>query len=121
MLINDFFYTRSINNEPGVVTATLEINPAHPIFNGHFPGRPVVPGVCMVQIIKELLEEALGKSLQLQKADHIKFLSLIVPGESPVIEATINYSIDSSGLSVVAALLKGNVVCLKLRGNFVVV
>jgi len=121
MLINDFFYTRCINNEEGSVKATLEINPAHSIFAGHFPGQPVVPGVCMVQIIKEVLEGVLGRSLQLQKADHIKFLSMIVPEEHTVIEASIAYSSDASGISVVAVLTKGGTVCLKLKGSFVVV
>ncbi|HEX5026035.1 MAG TPA: 3-hydroxyacyl-ACP dehydratase [Agriterribacter sp.] len=121
MLNNDFFYTRSVNSGPGIVNATFEINPTHPIFNGHFPGQPVVPGVCMVQIIKELLEGVLGKSLQLQKADHIKFLSMIVPRTSDVLEASITYSIDGNAISVVSTLTKRESVCLKLRGNFVVV
>ena len=28
----------------------VEIDPTHPIFEGHFPDQPVLPGVCMVQI-----------------------------------------------------------------------
>ena len=30
---------------------SLELNPEHPVYEGHFPGNPVVPGVCQVQMI----------------------------------------------------------------------
>ncbi|MFT3701945.1 MAG: 3-hydroxyacyl-ACP dehydratase [Agriterribacter sp.] len=120
MLENDFFHTRSFADDGNTIQAGLELNPEHAIFNGHFPGQPVVPGVCMVQMIKELLEKSIGKSLQLQKADHIKFLSFIVPTETPSIEALIKYNIADDVLNVTASLTKQETVCLKMKGNFVI-
>ena len=56
LLINDFFYLRSSTHSNEIINAQLQLNPAHRVFEGHFPGQPVVPGVCMVQMIKEILE-----------------------------------------------------------------
>ena len=31
----------------------LRLNPDHPIYHAHFPGNPITPGVCIVQIVGE--------------------------------------------------------------------
>jgi 3-hydroxyacyl-[acyl-carrier-protein] dehydratase len=32
----------------------VKLNQNHEIFSGHFPGNPILPGVCSLQIAKEL-------------------------------------------------------------------
>lgn len=118
MLNNDFFYTRSLAHTEGEIMAELQLNAGHKIFEGHFPGQPVVPGVCQVQMIKEILENATGKALQLKTADHIKFLSVIIPDHDSKIIATIKYTETPDGLSVTATLTKEDKICLKLKGVF---
>ena len=34
---------------------TIHLYAEHPIYKGHFPQIPIAPGVCLVQIIKEIL------------------------------------------------------------------
>ena len=53
MLLNDFFIIDDWQPGNGLARAILRINWGHPIFEGHFPGRPVVPGACLLQIVKE--------------------------------------------------------------------
>lgn len=119
MLNNDFFYIRSVKNEERNIIAELHLNPDHHIFQGHFPGQPVVPGVCQVQIIKEILEIVLGKDLQLKSADHIKFLSVIIPETNVLISAAIKYTEDETGLNITATLTKDEKTCLKMKAAFV--
>lgn len=57
--------------------ATLVID--HPIFQGHFPGRPVTPGMVMVQLAQQLLSEGLSQEVHLRTARTIKFLSPLEP------------------------------------------
>ena len=119
LLSNDFFYVQSSSHTNGTISAHLQLNAEHRIFEGHFPGQPVVPGVCMVQIIKELLETALGTTLQLRKADHIKFLAVIDPRRSVDIDAAIRYTRVEDNYEVTASFFKGEIVYLKLKGNFI--
>ncbi len=119
MLNNNFFYIRSICNEDNNIVALLQLNPDHKIFKGHFPGQPVVPGVCQVQVIKEIAEQALGKSFQLKTADHIKFLSVIIPEKDVIIRADIKYTINEAGWNITASLVNSEKTCLKLKGIFV--
>lgn len=118
MLNNDFFYIGLISSDGSNIIAELQLNPDHNIFKGHFPGQPVVPGVCQVQMIKEILETALGNSLQLKTADHIKFLSIIIPDHTSAIKAVITYAEEENELLVTASLTKADKICLKMKGTF---
>lgn len=118
ILKNDFYTITSLQQDGNSIDATLELNRLHAIFEGHFPGQPVVPGVCMVQMIKEILETATAASLQLKTADHIKFLSMVNPQETTGLQAKISYTSGDESMNVVATLSKGETVCLKLKGVF---
>jgi 3-hydroxymyristoyl/3-hydroxydecanoyl-(acyl carrier protein) dehydratase len=61
-----------------------------PIFKGHFPEYPVVPGVCLMQIIKELAEKLLEKQITLKGVRGVKFLSVVKPGQCLNIEIETN-------------------------------
>lgn len=66
----------------------LRLNPEHFIYQAHFPGEPVTPGVCILQIGKELLAELLQESLEISHVKNVKFLSVI----SPLKEKEISYT-----------------------------
>jgi 3-hydroxyacyl-[acyl-carrier-protein] dehydratase len=79
MLLDDFFIIDDWQPGNGLARAILRINWGHPIFEGHFPGRPVVPGACLLQIVKELLSMAVSSEVRLTRTDQIKFISMIGP------------------------------------------
>ena len=57
----------------------LVINPSHPVFAGHFPGHPIVPGAMLLDRAQQLIESAEGVSLAgLAQA---KFFSIAQPGD----------------------------------------
>lgn len=118
LLNNNLYYIKSLRHEPGSVNASLELNADHQIFKGHFPGQPVLPGVCMLQIIKEVLESALNEDLRLNAADHLKFLSMVVPDKTPLLQLTAGYTDNTENLAVTASLNTGEAVCLKFKGVF---
>lgn len=62
---------------------TILINEKHEVFQGHFPGNPIMPGVCMMQIIKELTEQITGSLLFMQSLSNVKFMALINPFQTP--------------------------------------
>lgn len=120
ILAGDFFYIKTLEQEGGKINARLEINTRHKIFDGHFPGQPVVPGVCMMQMIKEILEQALARPTQLATADRLKFLTVLVPTDGNKINAEIKYIVgEDGGVRVVASLVNDGVVYFKMSGVFV--
>ena len=51
----------------------------HFIYQAHFPGVPITPGVCVIQIAKELMEDHLHQALTIKAVKNVKFLSVISP------------------------------------------
>lgn len=58
----------------------IDIDAHHPVFAGHFPGRPIVPGVMLLDLAQQAIEAATGRALQGLAAT--KFLSAAVPGDA---------------------------------------
>lgn len=118
MLLNDFFTINETESSASEIWAELVINADHKIFDGHFPNQPVVPGVCMMQMIKEIVEQVLGKATNLVQAAEMKFMAVINPQENNLVQATIKYTTDESGaLNIVASLFKDELVHFKFKGQ----
>jgi len=84
MLLKDFYKVLSLENtDAQKYVAVIKINPAHDVFKGHFPGNPIMPGVCMMQIIKELTESITQLPLVMQSLSNVKFMALINPDVTP--------------------------------------
>lgn len=84
MLLKNFYKVESLKNiDEGKYSAVVMLNKEHDIFKGHFPGNPVTPGVCMMQIVKELAEEITSVPLMLVQAVNVKFMVIINPEKNP--------------------------------------
>jgi 3-hydroxyacyl-[acyl-carrier-protein] dehydratase len=150
MLLNDLYTIDHVEALPSdrwrpsdlgarPISATLHLNTAHPIFKGHFPDRPVLPGACQLQMIRELLSHITAKTYRLKKATGIKFITPIDPRQSGTIRLNLQYGEEKPGvekpgeemhgeegpgeeknttLHVTATLIAGEAVCLKFKGTF---
>jgi 3-hydroxyacyl-[acyl-carrier-protein] dehydratase len=118
---NDLFSIEEISHEDGVIKAILGINVDSRILKGHFPGHPVVPGACMVQITKEVLEEVLKSPLQLKKADQLKFMTMIDPANTLSVSLEISYRYqEDSSIMAAAKLCNEDTVYFKMQGRFII-
>ena len=120
MLQNDFFSFTVPQIEGNTIKTTLELNAAHKIFEGHFPQHPIVPGVCMMQMVKEIVENVIGKETNLSIAHNIKFLTIIDPRENKTVLLDYKFSMPEEGkISIDAQLLNSSSVFFKFKGMFV--
>ena len=91
MLLKDFYTIISLDKKDGnKYEAVLTINEKHEVFNGHFPGNPIMPGVCMMQIIKELAEKVTQQTLMMQSLTNVKFMALINPEVTPELKLELD-------------------------------
>ena len=58
---------------------TVRFNPSHPIFAGHFPGHPIVPGACLVQIAEDLSARIMERPVRFTAVKNLKFRQALTP------------------------------------------
>ncbi|MCK0145108.1 3-hydroxyacyl-ACP dehydratase [Arenibacter sp. F26102] len=118
MLILGLYTTETFNKNEEGISAQIKLNPKHEIFKGHFPGKPIMPGVCMIQIIKELTERSLGKDLFLSIASNVKFMAIINPETDPTLLIDINLSEMDGLVKIKSTTTFGETIALKLSATF---
>jgi 3-hydroxyacyl-[acyl-carrier-protein] dehydratase len=117
---NDLFSIKNIAHEDGIILAVLRVNPDSEILKGHFPGHPVIPGACMLQTLKEVLEMGLDAPIALRKAASLKFMRLIDPLNTETVLLDIIYKFaDQEAIEVIAKLSTEEVMCFKFQGSFI--
>lgn len=77
--LKNFYKIISISDNQGGAIFRIELNPSHPIYEGHFPGKPIVPGVCQLQILKECIGLIANHPLFFSRISSCKFVSPINP------------------------------------------
>ncbi|GHC42364.1 3-hydroxyacyl-ACP dehydratase [Ulvibacter litoralis] len=121
MLLEGLYIITSFEQQDAEVTAMIELHKEHDIFKGHFPGNPVMPGVCMLQMIKELTEKATGKNLFLSVSSNIKFMAIINPEVNPVLKVAITISEEDGVVKIKNTSSFEDTVALKLSATFKVI
>lgn len=66
------------------VETLLNIAIDHPVFAGHFPGKPIVPGVVLLDETLHAIASSSGPQHTWQISS-VKFLSPLTPGESVIV------------------------------------
>jgi len=102
-------------DEKGLPTWELHLNEHHYIYKAHFPGMPITPGVCIVQIVTELLSEHFECALILQVVNNIKFVSPISPTETPDINVIVSKVLEQESELTVRGMITSasGSVCVK--------
>jgi 3-hydroxyacyl-[acyl-carrier-protein] dehydratase len=83
--------------EPGVrCVAWLTVDAGNPLFAGHFPGKPILPGVLLIEAVAQTAavmmgsanpEEMMGSAL-LAAVNRFKFFKPVTPGTPLRIETS---------------------------------
>lgn len=77
------------------IVALKNVTINEPFFQGHFPDRPIMPGVLIVEamgqaggilVIQSLAPESRGKLIYFMGFDHVRFRKPVVPGDQLVLE-----------------------------------
>jgi 3-hydroxyacyl-[acyl-carrier-protein] dehydratase len=74
----------------GSTTIEFRFGADDPTFAGHFPGRPLLPGVFQLEMARLAAEWALSSPLALREVRRAKFLHPILPGETVRLELKLS-------------------------------
>ena len=114
-MLKDTFYSikDSTDIENGRIYHITLIE-SHPIFQAHFAGNPIMPGACVVQLIKELVSDFFNRTFFVSTVKNMKFLQAINPLESPEIAVSLTFTQqEPEYISVSSVLFQDDVVFSK--------
>ncbi len=107
-----------VNNERAVAVKCVTVN--EPFFQGHFPGRPVMPGVLIVEalaqvgaILARISSDGVpdGKTIFLVGLDEMKFRRQVLPGDTLRLEMVFQKRRKPLWLMKGTATVDGKIVC----------
>ncbi len=112
------FVDKIISLETGKhATGIKNVNINDYFFKGHFPGRPVMPGVLIIESMAQVggvmmlsPEENRGKIAYFMSIDNAKFRKPVVPGDKLILEVEAGKIKSRTGLVHGRALVDGRVV-----------
>ncbi|MDR0687138.1 MAG: beta-hydroxyacyl-ACP dehydratase [Prevotellaceae bacterium] len=114
-LINDFYRVETATGGDTEFEYRIALNREHFIYRAHFPGNPITPGVCIIQLCKELMELRVKKPLFLKKILNVKFLSVVDPTIFGAIQVAFSkVAISENGCAFSAAVHSGATQLAKL-------
>jgi len=120
MVLKNFYQIKSKDKsiDSNVFFVLINVNKEHDIFKGHFPDNPVMPGVCMMQIIKEITEEIVKDKLFMESCSNVKFMALINPNVHSELMLEIRISEENDKIKVNNITKFEDTVALKLTAIY---
>jgi 3-hydroxyacyl-[acyl-carrier-protein] dehydratase len=108
---------RVVEIDPGQrVVAIRNVTANEPQFTGHFPGRPIMPGVLLVESLAQAgavavlsYPENRGKLVLFAGIDECRFRRIVVPGDTLRLEITVEKLGRVSGRAQAVATVDGEV------------
>jgi 3-hydroxyacyl-[acyl-carrier-protein] dehydratase len=120
LLLNELYTIQLLTESENQVRAEVLLHADHAIFSGHFPGQPVLPGVCMMEMITEILGEQMKQSFRISSAPLVKFLLMIDPRKNPRIHIEIKYQTLSGTTNANGKIFSGPQTFMKFQMNLLV-
>ncbi len=115
MLLNNLYTIEHMSESEKIIQTHVLLQAGHPIFKGHFPEHPVLPGVCMLEMITEIAGSLLQQHFRISSAPMIKYLHMIDPNVDPEIQVEIKYEQELKNIMAQGKIYSGARVFMKFH------
>jgi 3-hydroxyacyl-[acyl-carrier-protein] dehydratase len=106
-------YMTGRTREGATLTSRFAFPPEFIGFQGHFPGKKILPGVCQIQCALSTFEEGAGKAVVLKEVVLAKYFSPVFPGDE--VTCVVNSPGDGGEFIVKALITKADVKVAELK------
>jgi 3-hydroxyacyl-[acyl-carrier-protein] dehydratase len=101
-LENSFYKITKEERAENEARFTVSILPDCDVYDGHFPGNPVCPGVCNIQTIKECAERLVGQPLTITTIKQCRLTAVATPQVCPEVTVRVNATENEGGYLITA-------------------
>lgn len=118
MLLQDKYYKITSLEQSDHLHATyhVELIPDCDIYRGHFPGKPVCPGICNIEMIRELAIQFTHKNLRPVKIRRCRFLTVATPDNSPKLDVVMELTPEADGYKTKTVIKDATHVYVEFEG-----
>ncbi len=86
---------KDLNKQDNVITASVVFPPEFTVFEGHFPDKPILPGICMVQLVKVIVELSGKNKFEISEIKLAKFYAPVNPNDKLSVECNLSLMPDN--------------------------
>ena len=122
MLLENKYYKQKncrMNGENAVFH--LVLLPDCDVYRGHFPGHPVCPGVCGIELVKECAMKLTGKELRIDTIRKCRFTAIASPYECPELTVSLTAIPKDCSYTVEARISDSKKLYIEYKGDMLVV
>ena len=122
ILKNNLYTIEGQQSQEGTVSYDIRLHSDHFIYQAHFPGEPIVPGVILCEIMAQscallMKDDLIGKLTFYTGIDKVRFKNSVRPGDTVEVEATLTY--HRANIYICSAVLSvGGKMCVKGELSF---
>lgn len=100
----------------------LSLLPQADVYRGHFPQKPICPGVCNIETIRECAEMLTGYDLGITTINRCRLTAIASPQHCPLVDVTVNVARveGTDTFKVVAKIADFDTTYMELKGEFVI-
>ena len=124
MLLKDKFFEvlheEKINANEAVYLCALKAD--CDVYQGHFPGKPVSPGVCNIEMIRECAELLTGENLLIQTIKQCRLTAVASPTVCPKVDVKISVARveGTETYNVVGSISDAETSYMELKGTLAI-
>ena len=78
------------NSDAGEGQATARFPRSSPVFEGHFPQAPILPGVVLIDAAVQIAAQAMRRKLRLSQLSNAKFTNVVEPDQAVVLSFKVS-------------------------------
>ena len=103
---------------PPNATFRVELVPDCDVYRGHFPHKPVSPGVCNIGMIRECAERLVGRRLLIASIKQCRLTAVASPQACPCLDVALTAEPAGDGsYTVTATLVAAETVYMTFKGT----
>jgi 3-hydroxyacyl-[acyl-carrier-protein] dehydratase len=116
-LLNEYYSIDSRTVEGDDTLFGITLLPDYCAYEGHFPGNPVSPGVCNIQMIKECAVLLTGKQLFLGTISQCKWSAVMSPQTTPHLQLRMHVNQTEGSYKVNASIYDSATIYIEFKGE----
>ena len=120
-LLNDYYRIDKMAVHGHTTLFDITLLPDYGAYKGHFPGHPVAPAVCSIQMMRECAAQLAGQPLFLSTITKCRFSAMITPSTTPQLQLQMKLINADMTYILHATLLDDSTTYIEFKGELTTV